>query len=357
MDLNIFPYELKNDYYWKSEYIDKIESKGYEIYSFLGTHKLNEEKHILIKNIKISYEYIKDHEIKQIIKEIYLLKVLHNKNYFPKIIDFLISNDNKNIYILFKGNNITLNMLISSRIFDYKKEQNLIKYIIYQLAFGLYILHSNKIIHHNIKPLNILIDQKANISIYNFLSIVNKGEKSIYYTPSYAAPEYYISEQKIDEKYDMWSLGVVMVELYLKKINYFYNKNKEKNETINQLNSILSKFEIEENHKNDDINILMEKILNGEINARFKIEEISNEINDLDAIELIKNLLVINPKERFSAEQVLKSNYLKDYFGFDSLEIEPINTSLDYNENYLNLNDKCKFEKIVDNISKLVKNQ
>ena len=27
-------------------------------------------------------------------------------------------------------------------------------------------------------------------------------------SPSYAAPEYYISEQKIDEKYDMWSLYI-----------------------------------------------------------------------------------------------------------------------------------------------------
>ena len=357
MDLKSFPYEHKDDYNWKIEYKEKIETKGYEIISFLGTHKLNKEKIIFGKHIKISYENIKDYEMKQIMKEIYLLKVLQNKNYFPKIKDFLISNDNKNIYILFKGNNITLNILILSKIFDYKKEPNLIRYIIYQLAFGLYILHSNKIIHHNIKPLYILIDQEANISIYNFFSAVNKGEKSIYYTPSYAAPEFFISEQKIDEKFDMWSLGVIIVELYLKKINYFSPKITEKNEKINQLSLILSKFEIEHNNKNEDINILTEKILNGEINAKFKIEEISNEINDLEAVELIKNLLVINPKERFSAEQVLKSNYLKDFFGFDSLEIEPINTSLNDIENYQNINDKCKFEKIIDNIFKLVKSQ
>ena len=92
----------------------------------------------------------------------------------------------------------------------------------------------------------------------------------------------------------------------------------------------------------------MRESLDGKKNITFKIEEISNEINDLDAIELIKNLLVINPKERFSAEQVLKSNYLKDFFDIDSLEIEQINTSLNYTENNQNLNDKNKFAKIIE---------
>ncbi len=168
-----------------------------------------------------------------------------------------------------------------------------------------------------------------------------------------------ISEDKIDEKYDMWALGVLMVELYLKSNNYFYQKNigkENNNQKLNQLNLILSKFEIEQNYKDINIRILMGESLNSNNSARFKIEEISNEINDLDAIELIKNLLVINPKERFSAEQVLKSNYLKDFFDIDSLEIKQINTSLNYSENYQNLKDKNKFAKIIEDFRRIIYN-
>ena len=330
MDLKNFNFEQKNDYYWTVQNMEIFLCKGYKIYYFSGIHKLNKEKHILVKNINIDYETIKEYEVKQIKMEIYLLKVFKDKNYFPKSVDFSISNDHQNIFIIFEGNNIPLDMLIRSKIFDYKKKQDLIKYIIYQIAFGLYILHSNKIIHHDIKPSNILIDQTGLISIYNFLSAIYEGEKSIYYTPSYAAPELLISEDKIDEKYDMWALGVLMVELYLKKTNYFYQKNSEKE------------------NNNEKLNQLMRESLDGKKNITFKIEEISNEINDLDAKELIKNLLVINPKERFSAEQVLKSNYLKDFFDIDSLEIEQINTSLNYTENNQNLNDKNKFAKIIE---------
>ena len=41
---------------------------------------------------------------------------------------------------------------------------------------------------------------------------------------------------------------------------------------------------------------------------------------------------------------------MKDFFGFDSLEIEPINTSLNDIENYRNINDICKFDKIIYNV-------
>ena len=244
-------------------------------------------------------------------------------------------------------------MLINSKIFDYKKQEELIKFIIYQIAYGLYFLHSNKIIHHNIKPVNILINETAEISIYNFLSTIYKGEQSIYYTPSYAAPEIFIKESIIDEKYDMWALGVIIIELYLKQLNFFGLKNGEKKgRNFNQINEILSRFQIDEN-KIKDPKILLENILNGKIKAEFKIEQISKGINDSEAIELIKNLIIINPKKRYSAEQVLRSDFLKTFWGLDSLEIQPNNLLLNYNENYEYLKDKTDkttFIKFIDNV-------
>ena len=350
---------INNNYELKHEYTEKISPNGYTTYLYFGRHKLEEDNCIIIKNIEIDFNKIQNYEIDQIKKSIFLLNTLNNKNYFPKLVNLSLSEDKKNIYVIFKGNNISLDRLIRTKVFDYKNQKNLIKYIIYQITYGLYILHSNNIILHNLKPLFILIDQTAKISIYNFLSAIYKGEKSIYFTASYAAPEIFISESNIDEKYDMWSLGVIMIELYLNQINFFGVKNKEEgngDKKINQIKIILSKFDIEEKNKYNDLNILLKDIINGKINAKFKIKDILNEINDLDAKELIENLLVINPKKRFSSEQVLKSKYLKEYEGLDSLQIEPINYSWNYCKKYNNIKGIDKFINI-DDLNNLINNK
>lgn len=348
-----FSKEKMKEYNFNNEYIEKNLSNNFSIILSFGKHKLNKGTDIAVENINIDLKNIKNYEIKQIIKEIFLLNKLKNTIYFPKLITFFKSNDNEDIYFIFEGNKINLKMLINSKIFDYKKQEELIKFIIYQIAYGLYFLHSNKIIHHNIKPVNILINETAEISIYNFLSTIYKGEQSIYYTPSYAAPEIFIKESIIDEKYDMWALGVIIIELYLKQLNFFGLKNGEKKgRNFNQINEILSRFQIDEN-KIKDPKILLENILNGKIKAEFKIEQISKGINDSEAIELIKNLIIINPKKRYSAEQVLRSDFLKTFWGLDSLEIQPNNLLLNYNENYEYLKDKTDkttFIKFIDNV-------
>ena len=127
-----------------------------------------------------------------------------------------------------------------------------------------------------------------------------------------------------------------MIELYLGKLNFFSVKNNEKGKD-DILNIILSKFYIKEKNNYENLNILMKNILSGQIKAEFKIEEILNEINDLEAIELINNLLTINPKERFSAEQALKSKYLNEYIDINPLKVEHFNFS---RNNCKNLNNK-----------------
>jgi serine/threonine protein kinase len=347
--------EILKEYDIENEYAINNLSNYFSIYFSHGKSKFNKEKHCLIEKIELDNNNIKEYEIKQIIKEIILYKKLKGIFYFPKLINIFKSENNKSIYFISEGDNINLDMLIKSNIFDLTKQKDLIKYIIYQIAYSLYIFHSNNFIHHNIKPLNILINEKGVIAIYNFLSVIYKGEKSIYYTPQYAAPEIFFQESNVDEKYDMWALGVLIIELYLKKTNYFSSKNKEEeNKNINQLDIIFSKFQIEDN-KIEDSKMLYKNILNEKIKAEFEIKELSKKINDPDAIELIKNLIVINPKKRLSAKQVLMSNYLKEYFGLDSLEIKPINFSLDFVENSKNIKDKSNSIQIIDDVFNYVK--
>jgi serine/threonine protein kinase len=141
-------------------------------------------------------------------------------------VDKLFSKNEEFLFLIFKDNNtISLKRLINSKEKDYlNNNPNLIKWIIYQIAFGLYTLHSNNIIHHDIKPSNILIDEEGQILICDLGSSLFIGEDSYEYTLPYASPELLLENYKMNEKYDMWSLGVVILELYSKENNIFGEK-------------------------------------------------------------------------------------------------------------------------------------
>ena len=81
--------------------------------------------------------------------------------------------------------------------------------------------HENLVIHRDLKPDNILVDQKGNIKILDFgiskilqdeddLSLTRTGSRIL--TPKYAAPEQ-ITQTNITTATDLYSLGVIFYEL------------------------------------------------------------------------------------------------------------------------------------------------
>ena len=190
-----------------------------------------------------------------ILKEIYFLIFLRRYDYFVKLDDILLKNEsdmNKCVFLVFKDNFGNLKFLFNKNKI-YLENENFIKWTIYQISFGLYTLHNNNIIHNDIKPANILIDNEGGIFICDFGSMCYKGEKSSSFTRQYTAPEFLLDDNIIrDEKSDMWSLGVIILELLYKKLNYFEIKDvpqskKESNlkeGNKKQLDNIISNFGI-----------------------------------------------------------------------------------------------------------------
>ena len=337
--LNRFNYPGKGNYDWEV-ISSKIDSSygGVEGRVFKGVHKDDENNTLFVKLLKI-----KNGNYKDILKEIYFLVLLkNNENIFVDLDDILLSNEI--IYLIFKKNNTSLRQLIQYKNINYLDNKDLIKWIIYQITKGLEFLHFNNIIHNDIKPDNILVDSKGKIFICDFGSATYKSKKSYEFTAQYAPPEFLnyiikkekqnnIIEYNRDHKSDMWSLGVIIVELFTQKNNYFFDENEENltEKYVNILKNIISKFGITINEnflENDEI----DKLINDEVNINYiQLEE--ENINDEKAINLIKNLLVLNPKKRFNAKQAINSDYLKDFKEFDLIEMKKINNPLlDYNK-------------------------
>ena len=101
--------------------------------------------------------------------------------------------------------------------------------------------------------------------------------------PSYKSPEM-LNKQSYDYKVDMWTLGILLY-IMLSALPPFY-------------------------HDNDDLNGLYNKIKNGKYDfVSPQFDNISNGAKDV-----ISKLLVVDPKKRLNASQILQHEWIKDKY-------------------------------------------
>ena len=200
-----------------------------------------------------------------------------------------------------------------------------IKTISTQLLSGLYALHKNGIIHCNLKPSNILIDEYGNVKICDFkkslkvstmnASLIKKNKTAM--TPCYTAPELFQEEGMYSFKSDLWALGCILYELAVGQVPFFEN----------------------------DISKLITKIINVDVN--FNKPELRNYSDDF--IDILKKLLVKEPNERstwgdiermpwwdgyfYNSKNEVNKNDYSDNKNISKKEIDPLRLSRIANEN------------------------
>ena len=96
-----------------------------------------------------------------------------------------------------------------------------------QLVRALYYLHSNRITHRDMKLQNILIGAHRRVKLCDFgfaraMSSNTVMLTSIKATPLYMAPEL-VKEQPYDLTADLWSLGVILYELFVDLPPFYTN--------------------------------------------------------------------------------------------------------------------------------------
>ena len=327
-----FDFEDKNNYNWsiigiKNQINTDIIKRGL----FEGANKSNKNNFVYVKQYFIDYE--NQFDLKNILKEVYFFKAFQSQIYFPQDIKFSLSKDEKNLFIFFKGNYVSLNALIQSN-YNYEEQNGLIQWIVYQIVYILYLLHSNDIILLNVNPSNIFINQYGKIIINDLSSAIFGDEQYYCYSLPYSSPELLINDSKVNQKIDMWSLGILMIELYCKEVRILKPK-RTKNSEEEQLEEILSLFEMNEQYS---VNDLKDILLNGNEKFEWKLNQnILNKIKDKDAINLISKLLNIDPNNRPTAKEVLESEYLKEYKGVDDLNIKGFDNLEKYKKNLVSL--------------------
>lgn len=142
--------------------------------------------------------------------------------------------------------------------------------------------HNQGIVHRDLKPENLLYetsdpDSIIKISDFGFARVINNKEylTTLCGTPVYMAPEIF-TDDSYGKECDVWSTGVLL---------YFMLSGKHPF-TMNDVN---------------DAEVAFQGIKNGMMD--FPDEDWGNISSE--AIDLIKNCLVLNPKERLNIDEIL----------------------------------------------------
>ena len=206
----------KNLYSYKEKFPKEISSKfeiiqeiGKGAFSTIYKVKSKENNNIYcLKQINTKKTKDKENEI----------KILSNLNH-PNLIKYFFSFYNsENIYIIMEfceyGDLFSLLQSVKKKKVFVNEE--IIWNIAIQALLGLEYLHSKKIIHRDIKLLNLFMtkDKKIKIGDMGMSKIVEEGELIMgrVGTPLYLAPEL-IKKEKYDYKIDIWSLGCSLYHL------------------------------------------------------------------------------------------------------------------------------------------------
>jgi len=279
----------------KNYKIIKLIGKGAfgEVYKVSKDNKYYALKIYQIKNDDTSSSNEYKESIKSIENEIKILSQLDNP-FIVKLYEVFSLNPNSE---LLKNNDIEEQQMmclvlelcengdLNDKIKEKKQKneifsENEILQYFYEILQGLYYLHKNRVIHRDLKTLNIFLTENNHIKIGDFgvsKKLINNNIYAYTFvgTPYYLSPE--ICQNKpYDEKSDVWSLGVVLYELITlnkpfdseSQMGLFMKILKGKPAPINNT--------IKHSYSQKLINLVLENLLDKDPLTRYSIQQTIN---------------------------------------------------------------------------------
>ena len=312
--------------------IIKLIGKGSfgEVYKVSKDNKFYALKIYQIKNDDTNNSKENKENIKSIENEIKILSQLDNP-FIVKLHEVFSLNLNSE---LLKNNNLqeedqmmclVLELCENGDLNDKIKEkkqknekfaENEILQYFYEILQGLYYLHKNRVIHRDLKTLNIFLTENNHIKIGDFgvsKKLINNNIYAYTFvgTPYYLSPE--ICQNKpYDEKSDVWSLGVVLYELITlnkpfdseSQMGLFMKILKGKPAPINNT--------IKHSYSQKLINLVLENLLDKDPLTRYSIQQTINSgiFNKFLRNKEIRYKLSLKKKEqKESTNQTNNNNY------------------------------------------------
>lgn len=254
------------------------------------------------------------------IREVKILKALNHPN-IVKLKEIVTSKENdeipKNVFMVFEYLEYDLTGILETP--EIRFSQDHIKSWSQQLLSGVHYMHTNKIIHRDLKASNLLINKKGELKIadWGLARSWNSEMKRLtnrVITLWYRPPELLLGAIQYDTKIDMWSVGCIIAEMF-RRSGFLKGSNEavqldlifrtcghptlDKWPDIHKMCPLWKKFETEAND-----NFIPRRIREA-LKSHLQYPKWMTE----KAKDLIDNLMILNPDDRWSAFQALDADY------------------------------------------------
>ncbi|XP_781415.1 cyclin-dependent kinase 1 [Strongylocentrotus purpuratus] len=195
----------------------KIEKLGEGTYGvvYKGKHKRT-GKIVALKKIRLESE--EEGVPSTAIREISLLKELYHPNIV--MLEDVLMEPNR-LYLVFEYLTMDLKKYMES-LKGKQMDPALVKSYLHQMVDGILFCHSRRILHRDLKPQNLLIDNNGTIKLADFGLARAFGIPVRVYTHEvvtlwYRAPEVLLGSTRYACPIDMWSLGCIFAEMVTKR--------------------------------------------------------------------------------------------------------------------------------------------
>ncbi|XP_061261037.1 cyclin-dependent kinase 1 isoform X1 [Bos javanicus] len=196
----------------------KIEKIGEGTYGvvYKGRHKTTGQV-VAMKKIRLESE--EEGVPSTAIREISLLKELRHPN-IVSLQDVLMQDSR--LYLIFEFLSMDLKKYLDSIPPGQFMDSSLVKSYLYQILQGIVFCHSRRVLHRDLKPQNLLIDDKGTIKLADFGLARAFGIPIRVYTHEvvtlwYRSPEVLLGSARYSTPVDIWSIGTIFAELATKK--------------------------------------------------------------------------------------------------------------------------------------------
>ena len=205
----------------------------------------------------------------EVMKEISFLNDLKGDSHIVNYIDYYVDKTEDQYTLSIEMELLKQLDSIHDGIFDSKD----IKKLLDDMLDALQVLEEHHIVHGDIKPSNIMVDEYGNYKLTDFGISKILGQKFVGYTKAYA-PQEVLEEGRYTSSSDLYSLGLVIYQMFNKNLLPFM---KDK----------------------DDLD---------SIHNRFEQELPRPEGMDKDFYGFLKTALNNNPEERYFSAKAMKSS-------------------------------------------------
>ncbi|KAI8742153.1 cyclin-dependent kinase 1 [Biomphalaria glabrata] len=284
----------------------KIEKIGEGTYGvvYKGRHKKS-NRLVALKKIRLESE--EEGVPSTAIREISLLRELQHPNIVS--LEDVLMQENK-LYLVFEFLSMDLKKYLDSIPAGNFMDPMLVKSYLYQITEGILFCHKRRVLHRDLKPQNLLINDNGVIKLADFGLARAFGIPVRVYTHEvvtlwYRAPEILLGSPRYSVPADIWSIGCIFAEMVTRR-PLFHGDSE-----IDQLFRIFRTLTTPTEETWPGVSQLPDFKPSF---PHWKTNQLANSVKQLDrlGLELLQEMLIYDPPQRIPAKAILEHPYFAD---------------------------------------------